>query len=454
LLLASTEPHLREKPMQDLNTFLPALQKALAEQQFEAVLQALAVDAVSRSGNAANQGNLTGIAVLDDLCAQAATAIARAHPDARASTPVDKDLTIYIATDLYWGHGGHTPLLMDLIKVDKSPRKELLLSVIGGGAKNAEFAHQLTQALPDGVGVQQLTADTLLQKVLILRSYLRSKRPGRIILVTHQYDTVVYCGLTADCAPQIINIHHADTFTLGLHIPWYILVGTNLFFTQAVANAIGRGMFYWPIAAEDQGVRPWNDWLAGEPLHTCSHGASRKFEGRNGLDYEDIVTMRLQMLPGDHYHIGDLSAQRLATLAERLGEAGLDTRRFIYVGPVPSLWRYLKQSSVHLCISSFPVCGPKGLVETKGCGIPVLMYEDTQHPARSALQFCYADCLHWRDAEELRAALQGLTPEALRLQAQLSRADYEKMHSMQRLGECATIPETYVAPVAYRAHPA
>lgn len=439
--------------MQDLNTFLPALQKALDEQQFESVLQALAVDAVSRAGVAADQGNLTGIAVLDQMCARAATAIALAYGDAQSDIPVDKGLTIYIATDLYWGHGGHTPLLMDLIKVDKSPRRELLLTVIGGGAKNSEFANQLTQALPDGVGVQQITADTLLQKVLILRSYLRAKRPGRIILITHQYDTVVYCGLTADCAPQIINIHHADTFTLGLHIPWYILVGTNFFFTQMVANAIGRGMFYWPIAAEDQGARPWSEWQVGQPLHTCSHGASRKFEGSNGLDYEDIVTMRLQMWPGDHYHIGDLGAHRLETLAARLAAAGLDASRFIYVGPVPSLWRYLKQSPVHLCISSFPVCGPKGLVETKGCGIPVLMYEDTQHPTRSSLHFSYANCLHWRDVGELRAALQGLTPDSLRLQAQLSRAGYEKMHSMQRLGECATIPETYVAPIAFRANP-
>ncbi|NBW79663.1 MAG: hypothetical protein EBR27_11720 [Betaproteobacteria bacterium] len=208
--------------MQDLKIFIPALQQALDAQQFDAVLQALAVDAVARAGLATDQGNLTGSAELDRMCAQTATAIAQAHPDPQPAAPVDKDLTIYIATDLYWGHGGHTPLLMDLIKVDKSPRKELLLTVIGGGSKGGAFAQQLTQALPLGVGSQQLTADTLLQKVLILRSYLRAKRPGRIILVTHQYDTVVYCGLTAECAPQIINIYHADTFTLGLHIPWYI----------------------------------------------------------------------------------------------------------------------------------------------------------------------------------------------------------------------------------------
>jgi len=439
--------------MQDLNTLVPALQQALDAQQFDAVLQALAVDAVGRAGNAANQGNLTGIAVLDELCAKTAAAIAQAYPDTRPATPVDKDMTIYIATDLYWGHGGHTPLLMDLIKVDRSPRKEFLLTVIGGGAKNGEFAQKLTQALPEGVGVQQLTADTLLQKVLILRSYLRVKRPGRIILVTHQYDTVVYCGLTADCAPQIINIHHADTFTLGLHIPWYILVGTNFFFTQAVATAIGRGMFYWPIAAEDQGARPWQEWLPGQPLHTCSHGASRKFEGHNDLDYEDVVALRLQWQPGDHYHIGDLSPERRASLVQRLEAAGLDASRFIYVGPVPSLWAYLKQSPVQLCLSSFPVCGPKGLVETKGCGIPILMYEDTQHPARSALQFSYADCLHWRNADELRAALQGLTPQGLQRQALLSRVDYDRKHSMQRLAECATIPETYVAPFASRVSP-
>jgi hypothetical protein len=437
--------------MQDLKTFIPALQQALDAQQFEAVLQALAVDAVARAGLATDQGNLTGSAELDRMCAQTATAIAQAHPDPQPAAPVDKDLTIYIATDLYWGHGGHTPLLMDLMKVDKSPRKELLLTVIGGGSKGGAFAQQLTQALPPGVGSQQLTADTLLQKVLILRSYLRAKRPGRVILVTHQYDTVVYCGLTAECAPQIINIYHADTFTLGLHIPWYILVGLHYFVTQSVANAVGRGVFCWPLTAEDQGARPWCAWTPEQPLNTCSHGASRKFEGHNGLDYEDVVIQRLSLLNGPHYHIGDLSADRLAVMAQRIAASGLDASRFIYVGQVPSLWAYLKQSQIHLCISSFPVCGPKGLVETKGCGIPILMFEDTENLIRSALHFSYEGCLQWRNADELRAELLRITPELLRTQAQDARADYERRHTMQYLGMCATIPDTYVAPTAWNA---
>ncbi len=439
--------------MNDLATFLPSLQKALDEQQFEAVLNALAVDAIARSGDAADQGNLTGNAALDAVCAKAAAAIAMAYPSATPAEPVDKGLTLYIATDLYWGHGGHTPLLLDLIHVDRSERKELLLTLIGGGAQTPDFFHKLRQALPENVPVHPLQAATLLEKVLILRSYIQKRKPHRIILVTHQYDTVVYCALTADCAPQIINVHHADTFTLGLHIPWYVLIGLNYFSAQTVSKATGRGMFYWPLAAQDFGVRPWREWLAGEALHTCSHGSARKFDGKHGIDYEEILVVRLSMLPGDHYHIGDLSEERLLAIARRISDSGLDAKRFIYVGLVSSLWQYLKSSAIQLCISSFPVCGPKGIVETKGCGIPVLIFEDTENPVRSSSHYCYEQCLRWRTAEDLRSVFRSLTPDILRSQAKMARADYDRRHSMKSLGESAIIPDNFIIPGTHRISP-
>ncbi|NBW79662.1 MAG: hypothetical protein EBR27_11715 [Betaproteobacteria bacterium] len=79
------------------------------------------------------------------------------------------------------------------------------------------------------------------------------------------------------------------------------------------------------------------------------------------------------------------------------------------------------------------------------------MFEDTENLTRSALHFSYEGCLQWRNADELRAELLRVTPALLRTQAQDARADYERRHTMQYLGMCATIPDTYVAPTAWNA---
>ncbi|MFG6489456.1 hypothetical protein ACG04R_22450 [Roseateles sp. BYS78W] len=445
---ASTTPRTR-KTRVEMNEVIAPLQHVLAQRQFENFLNAMAVYAIQRAYDKEAQGLLTGSSTLDALCCQAAEAIERDDPMPAATAGTD-DFTLYIATELYWGKGGHTPLLMDLIKVDRSARRELVLTNINGGPKTSEFKQQLSQALGPSVKAHYLEAESLLEKILILRAYIRAQRPRRIILMTHQHDVVSYCGLTGGSARQIIKVLHADTFSLGLNIPWYMLVTLNAISAQDIANDTGRGVHLWPIAAEDQGMRPWREWEAGGPLKTCSHGTQRKFDGQAGLTYADVVAQRLQLLPGEHVHIGDLNEEMLHQIRATIARAGLAAERFSHVGSVPSLWRYLKASDIQLCISSFPVCGPRGLVETKGCGLPVLMYENREHPVRSSLIHAYPGCLHWSTEQELVAAYRALTPAVLREQALLARADYERNHSMEALGTKARIPDNYVAPKVCR----
>lgn len=424
------------------------LRAALEQHQFEDFLVQLAVVAGKRAYAKDGQGLLTGDAHWDALCSRAATQIEAVHPETRSLQTWDKDLTLYIATDLYWGKGGHTPLLMDLIKVDRSARRELILTHVTGLPTGDDFKQKLAQALGPQVPAHQLVADTLLQKILILRAYIKAKRPRRIVLMTHQYDVVTYCGLTGTSAQQIIKILHADTFTLGMNIPWYVPVSPNALGARRIANMMGRAVFVWPIAAEDQGARPWLEWQPGGPLTTCSHGTERKFEGRIGLSYGDVVALRMQMLPGRHVHIGDLSEEGLAAIQKQIVDAGQSLDRFVHVKAVPSLWQYLKHSDIQLCISSFPVAGPRGLVETKGCGLPVLVFEDQEYPIRSSQYYAYEGCLRWSTRAELIDAYKQLTPALLRQQAALSRADYENNHSMSALGEKAVIPDNYIAPNA------
>ena len=426
-------------------TPLPQSQ-ALSEKQYEVFLNDLCVNALQRAYDPNGQGILSGSRELDNLCSQAAEAIDADFPLAEPQARSHEDLTIYIATDLFFGRGGHTPLLLDLIKVDHSSQRELILTRTGSPPNSQGFAAQLREALPANVKASELQADTLLQKVLILRSYIHARRPKRLVLVSHQHDVVAYCAITRSSADQILYIHHADTFTLGLYIPWYTVVGTNVFGVQAVADMTGRPMFCWPVASEDHGARPWLDWEPGQDLTTCSHGTARKFDSDAGLDYADILLKRLKMLPGTHIHMGELSVERRQNIAATISAAGLDPARFIYVGTVPVLWKYLQHSKIQLCISSFPVCSPRGLVETKGCAIPILIFEDTNNPTRSSAHYGYPGCLTWRNIGELEQAFRTITPDMLAAQSKLARVSFDKSHSLKSLEMHANLSFNYITP--------
>ena len=423
------------------------LHPALATKQYEVFLNNLCIDALQRAYDRDGQGILSGSRELDELCCQAAEAIEAEFPLHASAADDAQDLTLYIATDLFFGRGGHTPLLLDLIKVDQSAQRELILTKTGSAPNSQAFSDQLFNALPAGVKASELQANSLLQKVLILRSYIHARKPRRLILVTHQHDVVAYCAITRRSAEQILYIHHADTFTLGLYIPWYTVVGTNIFGVKAVVEMTGRAMFCWPVASEDHGVRPWPAWGSGQQLNTCSHGTARKFDsGDSALSYADIVLMRLRLHEGLHFHIGEMSEEQRQAMAKAISEAGLDTARFIYVGTVPILWKYLQSSNIHLCISSFPVCSPRGLIETKGCGIPILIFEDVTNPTRSSRHYGYPGCLTWRNINELENVLQQLTPTALEAQSQRARTSFEKSHSFKSLEMHANLSFNYITP--------
>ncbi|QDL54437.1 hypothetical protein [Rhodoferax aquaticus] len=429
-----------------MSDILRSLASSLSEKRYEAFLNALCVNSLERAYDPSGQGILNGSSELDNFCCQAAEAIAADFPHGYSEAGGQQDLTIYIATDLFFGRGGHTPLLLDLIKVDCSTQRELILTKTGCLPNSSSFSAQLYEALPSNVKASELQAETLLQKILILREYIHSKNPRRLILVTHQHDVVAYCAVTRRSAAQILYIHHADTLTLGLYIPWYTVVGTNEFGVKAVVNMTGRPMFCWPVASYDHGARPWLEWDQYQGLNTCSHGTPRKFESDGDFDYGDIVAKRLQMLSGTHFHIGELCSERRQKIEDKLAMAGVNPSRFVYVGSVPILWKYLKKSNIQLCISSYPICSPRGLVETKGCAIPILIFEDTKNPTRSSVAYGYPGCLTWRNIDELDYFFENLTPNILEEQSKIARASFELKHSLRSLEMHANLSSSYIVP--------
>ena len=125
---------------------------------------------------------------------------------------------------------------------------------------------------------------------------------------------------------------------------------------------------------------------------------------------------------------------------QTLAAADIDPSRFEHVQPVPSLWAWLRDSAIDIVISSFPIPGFKGLVETMGAGVPVLMHDSTLDKVYSTPDMVYPGALSWRTPDELIAALRALDASALQAQASAARAHYECWHHPRELAYALNNP--------------
>ncbi len=368
---------------------------------------------------------------LDRHCQQAG-ALAAAALGAAPQTPFDDSLTVYIATELMQGNGGHTLALRDVIHARPQGRHVVLVSNL----------HDKELALPDlaagaPIAVQCLSAPPgdLAHKALWLMQALRQLRPGRLVLFNHHYDSACIAAAQPEAASQTIYFHHCDhDMALGLYLPHAVHVDCSNVMVERCGGQLGvHDPHYWPLVSADLGARPvGRDFVAGQ-LTTCSHGSPIKFLSLGRYAYFDVIERRLRELPGHHLHVGGLPEATLAQFAQRLAAADINPARFEHVPPVPSLWSWLRDSQVDIVISSFPVQGYKGLVETMGAGLPVLMHDSHLSKLHSTPDLVYADALRWRTPDEVMATLRGLDAGSLRAQALAARAHYDSWHHPREL---------------------
>ena len=432
---------------------LPLLRRALTDGQIEFVLQKLANLALLESSKRDTHGEPRGDEAVDQFCEEIASSVSKLSQfSGGGDRELSTDLCVFISTELYWGAGGHTSLLLDLIRAESSKNKALILTDLSLKCQSQEFQKTLLDAVDGSAAVSVIQPMSLLEKTLTLRSHLQQLRPKKIILVTHQYDVVAYSAITHDLAKQIVYVHHADTFMLGMHISWYINVALDLYGANLLASMVRRGVFLWPLSSADKGMPQYSPWQNADELITCSHGTERKFCSSEGVTYAELVCIRLKSATGTHIHVGQLSSANLQEIQEVLIRQEVDPGRFLYVGAVPSLWDFLLKMPVHLCISSYPTCSPRGLVETKGCGIPILIHENDSIQTKSSSHYGYPGCLGWRTVGEYSQILQSLTPELLSKQRVLARNYFEKHHSINSLSAHMAVPDNFFLPRSYHPH--
>jgi len=368
-----------------------------------------------------------------DRCCLAAGELAWQSVDPVPLPPFDRQTVVYLATELYHKSGGHTLALKDVIRAQPDYRHVILLTNlhdkvldVQGVASDMEPVPEFRVAPPGDVA----------DKTLWLHSQLRSLRPKALMLFQHHYDAVAIAGALPQVAQDTFYFHHCDSdMAVGVYIPHsYHVDCTNISFENCRDRLGVVNQVYWPLVSQDLGRRAEDHiFMKGDTLTTCSHGSHNKFLSSGRYAYFDLIELRLREVSGIHFHIGYMPEEVINEFIERLTNNGIDPTRFKYIPPVSSLWTYLRDSEIDLCISSFPIQGGKGIVETMGAGFPVLIQQSSLAKIYSTRDISYEQGLWWSNPGQFIAALKSLTPELLNQHAHWSRKHYEKWHHPREL---------------------
>lgn len=384
------------------------------------------------------KGLVYGSAELDQFCLNAG-AMSSAQLGLAAPAQYQGDVAVHLATELYHGQGGHSLALKDVIRA----RPDLKHLVLVTNLHERQLPLQaFARDLPASVQVVLAPSVALPDKLRWLQLQLAAIKPGLLTLFNHHYDVVTVAAAQAGAAREVAYYHHADhDMALGVFLPHALHVDcTNVSFHKC-QNYLGvHNAVYWPLVAPDLGVRPQHVFMAHGVLTTCSHGSPNKFLSPGRYAYFDVMLRRLTEVNGAHVHIGSLPEDVVAAFRARLAEAGVDPTRFVHQPPVPNLWAFLRDSSIDLCISSFPMQGAKGLVETQGAGLPLLMQQSGLSKHHSTRDLIYESALWWQRPDDLIRVLSSLTPALLAEQAAAARHFYDCWHHPRELAYAMSNP--------------
>lgn len=390
------------------------------------------------------RGVVFGSAEMDGFC-QAAGAMSAQQLALSTPTAHNEQLAVHLVTEVYDSQGGHTLALKDVIRA----RPDLVHVVIVTNLHDRKLPlESFNRDLERPVQVIGAPALSLPDKLRWLQMQLANLKPGLLTLFNHHYDVAAIGAAQPGVARETVYFHHCDhDMALGVFLPHALHVDCTHLSHYQCRHHLGVGrQAYWPLVAPDLGARAGHPFMAGGELLTCAHGSANKFLAPGRYGYFDVLLRRLTDVGGAHIHVGTLPPEQLAAFRARLDAAGVDPARFRHQTPVPSLWTWLRESAVDLCLSSFPVQGAKGIVETMGAGIPVLVQQSTFARLHSTRDIAYPEALWWETPDDLVRVLREVTPAVLTEQAQASRRYYDTWHHPRELSYAVNNPRL-TAPV-------
>lgn len=372
--------------------------------------------------------NVFGSATLDALCQRIG---AEAIKDKQYQAPKEVDskqrLVVYITTDLP-NISGHTAVIEDLIKAQ--PEKEHLILI----TDTLHFKSALTnyRFASLSVEIERASQSSALDKLKWLQQILIEKHPNQVYLFNYPEDAVAIAAVQPSLTPQLFFYHQSDfIFCLGLYLAHAKHIDIHPYIFYKCRNDLGiLNNVYLPLTADDMGAHsPDFSFLSDNKLRTCSSGRSAKFEYPYFYVYAEIVTKILSVTGGVHIHIGPLSPDFIDIINRGLKEQQIDSRRFIHILKVRSIWKTMHEQRIDVYLDSFPIGGARTVIEVMGSGTPIIGHQNYRSRSFSTTNIVYPEAFYWRTTDELLNYLQTLTPEVLLMQATCSRKHYELYHT-------------------------
>lgn len=324
------------------------------------------------------------------------------------AAPVDADpggCTLIVASETY-ATGGHTRVIEDMAR--HCDRPAIVITDLFGRLNKANPGVDCLYQRAGGAPVSLLPGASLLDKVINLQRWVALLRPRHVFLLGHHQDPVPYAALASSRLRVPCSfIHHTDHHpALGATMQRFRHVDLTDHLARICGEALCHPSPVLPLHVADQGCKPHR----GRSLHEASvvtSGGTHKFTREGALPYRDIVRVACQTLGGAYHHIGPLPEDWVAEVRAHLVTHGLDPQRFVYHGPVPSLWGSLLAIDADVYLTSAPSGGGRAAIEAQGCGYPMVCHRHEQASDRPVF---VTDIFHalapmWSRLEELPAAL-------------------------------------------------
>lgn len=374
--------------------------------------------------------NVFGSEKLDRLCLEIGKAFGKKQIEAAPTTGyVDEgvDAVVSIASHLE-GYGGHTLVLEDVIKAQPDKSHIVLVTDLF----NLIDAEKLSERFSEISQLRVAPRGNAQEKLNWLAEQLNSISPARIFLFNHHQDAVAIAGIQSWLGvAKVAFYHHADhNLCLGVHLPKTIHIDPhNIGYYNCREHEGLLDNKYVPLIVEDKGSRSVDcAFLQEGILRTCSAGSYGKFASPYVYSYVEIISKRLALRDGIHFHIGNFPEGVFESISNSLREQGIDANRFIHVSHVPSLWSFLVENRVDLYISSFPLGGGRAAIESMGSGTPLLIHQSSLSRFHGGIDLAYHQAFVWSDSAEFGRHIASLTPEMLAEHSYCARQYYELNH--------------------------
>jgi len=281
---------------------------------------------------------------------------------------------VVIASEVY-DYGGHTKVIQEILESVENPIL-IITDVYDRFAKNRLFEQVSSSFIKCPVLI--LPNEAYLDKAKRLAAFINSCAKN-VFVLSHHEDAVAIAACQKTLDTQYYFVHHADhNPALGSTVAHFNHVDLFESIAKLCAQDLNKPVIFLPTSSNDLGAKKFVYPI--QQFSTVTAGSAGKFSMTGEVSLSRIVIESLKVCGGKHYHFGELSVEQIQTIQNDLKQAAIDSKLFVYLGNVPSLWQSLLALDAHVYLGSAPTPGYKSSLEASGAAYPLLTYVPIDKP--------------------------------------------------------------------------